>query len=91
MNERIEKALMTVEFKSGFEVRHDEEYGQVLENFTLRDAEKFARLIIEECFGEIICQLYDYDPSSSEQYNAGHEAGLRLAASKIKEHFGVEE
>jgi hypothetical protein len=34
--------------------------------------------------------LYDYSPSLNEQYNAGHEAGLKLAVGKIKQHFGVE-
>ncbi len=53
--------------------------------------EKFAELIVRECFGEVMCQLYDYSPSSNEQYNAGHEAGLKLAVNKIKQHFGVEE
>jgi hypothetical protein len=52
---------------------------------------KFAELIVRECYGEVQCQLYDYNPSSNEQYNAGHEAGLKLAVSKIKEHFGVEQ
>ena len=52
---------------------------------------KFAELIVRECFGEVMCQLYDYSPSSNEQYNAGHEAGLKLAVNKIKQHFGVEE
>ena len=49
-----------------------------------------AELIVRECAGEVLCQLYDYDPSSNEQFNLGHEAGLKLAVSKIKEHFGVE-
>ena len=51
----------------------------------------FAQLIVAECYGEVLCQLSDYSPSSNEQYNTGHEAGLKLAVSKIKEHFGVEE
>jgi hypothetical protein len=53
-------------------------------------AEKFAELIVRECYGEVLCQLYDYNPSSNEQFNLGHEAGLKLAVSKIKQHFGVE-
>jgi hypothetical protein len=53
--------------------------------------DKFAELIVRECYGEVLCQLYDYNPSSNEQFNLGHETGLKLAVSKIKEHFGVEE
>ena len=53
--------------------------------------EKFANLIIEECYGEILCQLYSNDPSTDEQFNAGHEAGLRLAVTTIKKHFGITE
>jgi hypothetical protein len=54
------------------------------------DWRAFAELLVRECAGEVLCQLYDYDPSSNEQFNLGHEAGLKLAVSKIKEHFGVE-
>lgn len=75
MNEQIKKALTTV----GFEFRHDEEYGQVLENFTLRDAEKFAELIVREC--------------ANIDFRA--RVGLsreddREVSRVIKEHFGVE-
>ena len=51
---------------------------------------KFAELIVRECYGEVLCQLYDYHPSTNEQYNLGHEAGLKLAVAKMKQHFGVE-
>ncbi len=54
------------------------------------DYKKFAELIVRECYGEVLCQLYDYHPSTNEQYNLGHEAGLKLAMAKMKEHFGVE-
>jgi hypothetical protein len=51
--------------------------------------EKFANLIIQECYGEILCQLYSNSPSSNEQFNIGHETGLRLAVNTIKQHFGL--
>ena len=53
--------------------------------------EKFANLIIEDCYGEILCQLYGNNPGTDEQFNAGHEAGLRLAVTTIKKHFGISE
>lgn len=88
MNERIRKLAEQagVEFDESFSSEPETIYYLGLSHF-----EKFAELIIGECFGEIMCQLYDYNPSSNEQYNAGHEAGLKLAVSKIKQHFGVKE
>lgn len=70
-----------------------EQQGLTGPNFLIssQELEKFAELIVRECYGEVLCQLYDYNPSSNEQFNLGHEAGLKLAVSKIKQHFEVED
>ena len=70
MNEHFLKALITV----GIEFTNDPEYGQVLENFTMRDAEKFAELIVRECAEFIACGEFG-DPGMAKQ---------------MKNYFGVE-
>jgi hypothetical protein len=77
MNGRIEKAIMSIEC----DLVHVPEYGQVLENFTLRDAEKFAELIIKECIQ--VCNDID------AEYE-GEDVLATWCATAIKEHFGVE-
>ena len=78
MNEHFLKILMTVGFEN---IRYDPEYGQVLENFTMRDAEKFAELIVLECVRYF-----------NEDYQRNFDTLWREDLTKnIKEHFGVEE
>jgi hypothetical protein len=55
--------------------------------FYTHELETFTKAIVEECYGEILCQLYGNNPSTDEKFNAGHEAGLRLAVDTIKAHF----
>ena len=90
MNERIlklaKKSGATV--NEGFDGTKNFVYGITM---SPEELDKFALLLVKECYGEVLCQLYDYNPSSNEQFNLGHETGLKLAVSKIKEHFGVEE
>jgi len=86
MNERIEKLAGQAKFMAEEDINRQISYNTELKAF----AEKFAELIVRECAGEVLCQLYDCYPSSNEQFNLGHEAGLKLAVSKIKQHFGVE-
>ena len=74
MNEHFLKALINV----GFEFTNDPEYGQVLENFTMRDAEKFAELIVREC-AQFVEDKFDF---------IGDEI---IVKEKMLEHFGVEE
>lgn len=57
--------------------------------FYTSELETFAKAIVEECYGEILCQLYGNNPSADEAFNAGHEAGLRLAVDTIKNHFDL--
>ncbi|CAB4129887.1 hypothetical protein UFOVP116_163 [uncultured Caudovirales phage] len=58
-------------------------------NVNSMQLEKFAKLIIEDCYGEVLCQIYGEDPSVDVQFNAGHSAGLRLAVDTIKRHFSI--
>lgn len=60
-------------------------------NVNSAQLEKFANLLIEDCYGEILCLLYGNDPSTDEQFNAGHAAGLRAAVNAIKRHFDINE
>ena len=53
------------------------------------ELERFVKLIAEECYGEVLCQLYNESPSSNESFNAGHEAGLQLAVNTIKNYFNL--
>ena len=78
MNEHFLKALITV----GIEFTNDPEYGQVLENFTMRDAEKFAELIVRECSRVSEDDITDGDACCAN-------TAYRIAR-QIEKHFGVE-
>ena len=89
MNERIKELAIQAGFF--YEDYKDIWYLEYHNESCEEEMKKFAELIVKECYSEVLCQLYDYNPSSNEQFNLGHETGLKLAVSKIKEHFGVEE
>ena len=89
MNERIEQLAEQAEEYALNEIQKSQNPNFSLAYKQMYD-KKFAELIVRECYGEVLCQLSDYSPSSNEQYNSGHENGLKLAVSKIKQHFGVE-
>lgn len=73
MNEHFLKALITV----GIEFTNDPEYGQVLENFTMRDAEKFAELIVKECADVLVKEMNRLDELDRVLCsNYGHGSGV---------------
>lgn len=79
MNDNVLKLLLSV----GIDIHVDPEYGQVLENFTLRDAEKFAELIVKECAE--VCQQV----TNSGDYTPDQQYASAACRDQVKRHFGV--
>jgi len=86
MNERIrELYLQAVEYSNG-----QMTFGDTREFF----AEKFAELIVQECFAQIEIVKQDFrndEVPEHGQYNYKQITGAEYCKLKIAEHFGVEE
>jgi hypothetical protein len=76
MNKNIEKSLFSI----GVDIHHDPEIGQILENFTLQDAEKFAEAVIQKCIEAIseVSAEYAQNGNSELQVKA-----LAIAKARI--------
>lgn len=53
--------------------------------------EKFAELIVKECFTTIKQERYRHAKALETEYDDGYVDGLGRAEKMLEEHFGVEE